>query len=140
MQAKKWANEYRTTIVCIDRYDRRVPEGRFYNPHYPDGVRFYGVMDLLVKFEQMLEEMKFPAPYTMVRSFADVPAPDPEMFYGTEAQLGEIATLAVQVMFRQNTSWQGSVTWIEGEREESFRSVLEFLFLLDSAAAVEVAT
>ena len=38
MQARMWANEYRTTVVCIDRYDRRVPEGRFYNPYCPEAA------------------------------------------------------------------------------------------------------
>ena len=138
MQARMWANEYRTTVVCIDRYDKRVPEGRFYNPHCPEGVRFYGVMDLLAKLEQMLNQMRFPATFSMVRTFADVPVMEAETAGGTESHEGEVATLAVRVLFRQNASWQGSMTWFEGQREESFRSVLEFLFLLDSAAAGEV--
>ena len=30
-------------------------------------------------------------------------------------------------------NWQGSVTWVEGKREQSFRSVLELILLIDSA-------
>ena len=37
------------------------------------------------------------------------------------------------MIFRQNASWQGSVTWLDKGREESFRSVLELLLLMDSA-------
>ena len=33
----------------------------------------------------------------------------------------------------QDASWQGSVTWLEQGQEESFRSVLELILLLDSA-------
>lgn len=134
MQARKWANEYRTTVVCVDRYARRVPEGRFYNPQCPEGVRFYGVMDLLTKLEQMLDRMRFPGTFSAVRTFADVPVLEAEVPETGENQEGEVATLAVRVLFRQNASWQGSLTWLEGRREESFRSVLEFLLLLDSAA------
>lgn len=39
----------------------------------------------------------------------------------------------VCVLFRQNASWQGSEQWIEGAREESFRSVLELALLMDGA-------
>jgi hypothetical protein len=39
----------------------------------------------------------------------------------------------VRVLFRQNASWQGSVTWMEGRQEESFRSALELLLLMKSA-------
>ena len=48
-------------------------------------------------------------------------------------QQGRAATFALRVLFRQNASWQGSVSWMEGNREESFRSVLELLFLMNSA-------
>lgn len=35
--------------------------------------------------------------------------------------------MSLRVLFRQNTSWHGSVAWVEGKCEESFRSVLELL-------------
>ena len=134
MQQKRWGNEYRTTVVCIDSYEKRVPEGRFYNPHYPEGVRFHGVVDLLTKMENMLDQMRFPQPFSCVRTFSEAPVSEPKAPDGTTAHEGELATLAVRVLFRQNASWQGSVTWLEEDREESFRSVLELILLLDSAA------
>lgn len=51
---------------------------------------------------------------------------------------GRCATFAVRVLFRQNASWQGSVSWLEGSREESFRSALELAFLMDSALMTKV--
>ena len=48
-------------------------------------------------------------------------------------QRGEAATFALRILFRQNASWQGSITWLEGEAEQSFRSVLELILLMDSA-------
>ncbi|MCI9263720.1 MAG: hypothetical protein HFF06_04025 [Oscillospiraceae bacterium] len=50
---------------------------------------------------------------------------------------GELATFDIRILFRQNSSWQGSVLWQEGDREESFRSVLELVLLMDSAMDVE---
>ena len=43
----------------------------------------------------------------------------------------------MRVIFRQNASWQGSVTWLEEEKEENFRSVLELVLLMHSATSLE---
>ena len=58
MTAKMWGNEYRTTTICVDSYDKSVPEGRFYNLCCPEGVCFYGVIDFIKKMEDMLDENK----------------------------------------------------------------------------------
>ena len=135
MQQKRWGNEYRTTIVCIDSYENRVPVGWFYNPYYPDGVRFHGVVDLLTKMENMLDEMHFPQSFSCVRTFSKTPDLESSAPNGNTPSDGKIATLAVRVLFRQNASWQGSITWLDKRQEMSFRSVLELLLLMDSAAA-----
>ena len=140
MQMKKWENEYRTTMICIDDYEGQVPTGRFYNLHCEDGVRFHGVMDLIKKLESMLDQMKFPQSFSLVRTFSSAqPSGDNRAPSGSQAQSGKLATFAVRVLFRQNASWQGSILWVEGNREESFRSVLELMFLMDSAAGAEEA-
>ena len=46
---------------------------------------------------------------------------------------GKLATFVVKVLFRQHTSWQGSITWLEEQSEQAFRSVLELILLMDSA-------
>jgi len=46
---------------------------------------------------------------------------------------GEQATFEMQIIFRQHTSWQGVITWLEEKMEQSFRSVLELILLMDSA-------
>lgn len=127
-------NEYRTTVICVDTYLDGVPVGRFYNPGLPGGASFSSLSQLLTKMDGMLEDMKCPQSYTMHRSFsqsAEVSASDGP---ADEApQIGKAATFTVRVLFRQNASWQGTVLWQEGKTEESFRSVLELVFLIDSA-------
>ncbi len=133
MNGRAWGNEYRTTVVCVDSYDGRELKGRLYNPFFSEGKRFTSTMELLIEMEGLLEGMRFPQSYTAVRSFsrpaepAAVPAPE------EAPQEGACATFALRVFFRQNASWQGAVSWLEGGREESFRSVLELLLLMDSA-------
>ena len=69
-----------------------------------------------------------------MRAFSDPPASKgthaPAQTAGRE---GALCTFAVRILFRQNASWQGSVIWLEEKREESFRSALELVLLMDSA-------
>ena len=41
-------------------------------------------------------------------------------------------TFVVQILNTQNATWQGTVTWTDGRRTESFRSALELIRLMDS--------
>jgi len=135
MHPKMWANEYRTTVVCIDSYKDRVPAGRFYNRYCPDGVQFQSTVDFLRKIEDMLDRMQFPQPFDRVRTFTESTVVESEALTGIHPKEGACGTFAVKVLFRQNASWQGSIAWLEGKREESFRSVLELLLLIDSAVS-----
>ena len=38
----------------------------------------------------------------------------------------------LEVLFRQNYSWQGKLTWLDQGQEASFRSVLELLILMET--------
>ena len=42
-------------------------------------------------------------------------------------------TFVVQILSAQNATWQGTVTWTDSRRSESFRSALELIRLIDSA-------
>ena len=137
MAAKMWGNGYRTTTICVDSYDKSVPVGRFYNQFCPEGFHFHGAIDLVKKMEAMLDQMNLPQSFSAVRSFAEKPVVNLGGASGETSHKGEVATFATKVLFRQNASWQGSVSWMEGQREETFRSVLELLLLIDSAIGEE---
>lgn len=136
MRSKPYGNEYRTTMVCVDSYEKSVLAGRIYNPSLEGGQRFDSLMEFLLWMEALLDGMQFPQSFSASRSFApaetEAPAKTEE-----EGQRGKRATFAIRVLFRQNASWQGSVKWLEESREESFRSVLELLLLMESALRIE---
>ena len=46
---------------------------------------------------------------------------------------GELGTFVVHVQHRQNSSWQGRITWTEKNRTLCFRSAWELLKLIASA-------
>jgi len=136
MTTRAWGAEYRTTTVCIDSYENGVLSGRFYNPYLPEGKSFRSMAQFLLEMEQVLDAMDFPKAFAATRTFS--PPPEHETGPpGTEYRPGDEATFAVRILFRQNASWQGSITWIEGRQEQSFRSVLELILLMDNALTFE---
>lgn len=126
-------NEFRTTVICVDGYENKALSGRFYNPYCEAGESFESLTQMLLKIDDMLNEMRLPQSFTAVRTFAPGGGDLSKNTPAVAAHEGKLATFSVRILFRQNASWQGSVTWLEGNREESFRSVLELIFLMDSA-------
>lgn len=129
---KAWGNAYRTTTLCVNSCENGVLAGRFYDPYLETGRIFSSLTQFLAEMEQALDAMEFPRSFTAARAFA--PLPEFQVpSSAPETRSGRLATFAVRVIFRQNASWQGSLLWLEGQREQSFRSVPELIFLLDSA-------
>ena len=126
-------NSFRITVVCIDEYEKKIPHGRIYNNYLEKGVEFTGVIDLLKKIELLLEEMNCPQSFSERRVFRPSNIPLKASQTDEDVKEGKLATFSIRLLFRQNASWQGSVIWHEGRTEESFRSVLELLLLVDSA-------
>jgi hypothetical protein len=123
-------NAYRSTRVCID--DGQTFSGRLSNPYRKEEIPFCGVMEFLRQMELLLDEMKLPQAFAARRAFGS-PGVTDRMPPEQTPRRGGAATFDLRILFRQNASWQGSVTWIEAQQEEPFRSVLELLLLMDSA-------
>ncbi len=126
-------NSYRTTYICVDSYDDKIPRGRLYNSFFESGLEFVGVIDFVLNMERMFGEMNAPQEFSSKRSFRSNIEKKIQVYTDENIKVGKLATFSIRLLFRQNASWQGSVTWREGKSEESFRSVLELLLLMDSA-------
>ena len=125
----------KTSVIQVDSYDNSVLNGRIFNPSLGTQIPFHSTMDFIKQTEALLETLQFPQASTKGREFT--PGPEPELKTGakvTSAALkGQLATFSLRVMFRQNATWQGSLTWADNKQEQRFRSALELLRLIDSA-------
>ncbi|MBE6021329.1 MAG: hypothetical protein IJC41_04175 [Firmicutes bacterium] len=135
MREQQWNNEYRLTTVCIDSYEDSQMVGRFYNPYLNEGISFKSLSQFLIQMENLLDNMNLPQSFTALRSFPTLPARRQHDLTSGDTELikGMLTTFTVRVIFRQHTSWQGSVVWLDQGTEQSFRSVLELILLMDSA-------
>lgn len=132
MHKKIWGPEGGRTLVCVDSYDRGVLSGRICSGYFYCEP-FESLTQFLLKMEEELEDRQSPQSYTVPRTFSTmVPAPESG---GIPAAVrkGAKATFELRILFRQHTSWQGVVRWQDRQQEQSFRSVLELVLLMDSA-------
>ncbi len=132
MLENRWENTDRTTIVSVDSCENGVLAGRMYNPLLAEGVKFESLLQFLLKMEELLDAMDQPEPPEVKHQFTESAERRMDGPPGENPADGKCATFAVRVLFRQNASWQGSVTWLDEKREESFRSALELILLISS--------
>ena len=135
MRSAPCMNEYRVSTVSVDSYENSEPRGRFINPFYGEPQSFESLAQLLKLVEAVLDLTNQPQSFTSRRSFGqsrDRPECKPTL---RQAERGKLASFSLCIRFRQNSSWQGSLHWLEKDREESFRSVLELILLMNSALA-----
>ena len=123
----------RTVMIYVDSYENKVPAGRFHIASNREAHSFSSLSQLLLEINRDFDRENFPQSFSELRKF-HTPSKQPDSVFSFVTQeKGETATFLVRILFRQNASWQGTITWIEGNQEESFRSVLELIVLLDNA-------
>lgn len=129
------------TVVCIDSHHPMAGRVYHYYTRTPQSVdSMYGVVDFI---DNLCDKIDYPQQSTRLRLFSpqreDVKK---EKTRETEKvatksellnQKGDMGTFVIHVQYRQNSTWQGQVTWVDKEQTQNFRSVLELLKLMDSA-------
>lgn len=121
----------RSSILCVDTYQDGILRGRLYDPLH-NGEAFRSLSQFLLKMEAFLNQHRNPQSCTTPRRFP-VFLPPEEFSPPEPVRPGRKATFELQVLFRQHTSWQGTLLWREENIRQPFRSVLELVLLLDSA-------
>ena len=132
MLKKLWCPENNRILVCVDAYEEGNPSGRFYNA-FQETEEFSSLSRMLIRIEELLNAQRTPQSYIAHRTFSTVVEPREEEPPPAVFRKGGRATFELKILFRQHSSWQGTVFWQEEKQEKSFRSVLELILLLDSA-------
>lgn len=123
----------RNLMIYVDSCADGILSGRYRLASEPEAKSFHGLCRLLLEVDSVFDRENFPQSFAQLRRFQKPLPPSPASPGKTDRQRGAVATFSLRILFRQNASWQGSVTWVEGEQEEYFRSVLELMALIDNA-------
>ena len=123
----------RTIMIYVDSYDNEIPTGRFHVVSNEEAVSFHSLSQLLLGINNYLDKENFPQSFSSLRKF-NLPHKESDPIHTLRpSSKGNLATFSIRLLFRQNASWQGVITWVENNVEEYFRSVLELVMLLDNA-------
>lgn len=145
MNDKIITNRSSTVIVQVDRADSDFA-GQVYSSFYGAGTDFRGVYGFLNVCEDLFDAMACPQSAVAERSFREKCAVANIKPAGVVEDMEKILknndknTFVVNVLFRQNASWQGNIQWVNQNKTRSFRSTLELIKLMDSALAGEEET
>ena len=128
-------------VLCVRKSNDGELEGEFFHSYSHAPVPFHGIGQMTLRMEKLYDWLQFPFPGTNERSFAREKKPERKTGERkkimTDEELlskhGDIGTFIVRVQHRQNSSWQGRITWMEEDRTIQFRSVWEMIKLIESA-------
>ena len=145
-------------VVCVDSIGELGGDfsGRLFHKYSRDSIPFASVGYMIRYMENLFNELNFPKASTNLRVF---PRPDGSAGgTGNEArktrkageekvqvmsdndllsQHGYQGTFIIRVQHRQNSTWQGRITWADKDMTQTFRSVWEMINLMESAMTEE---
>ena len=129
-------------ILCVDRIEEHCFAGRFYHAYSREATAFSSMDGVIFALEQFYDALNFPRPTTDSRSFWDKGAKtererserkkamkDEELL----SRHGDLGTFIIRVQHRQNSSWQGRITWMDKNKTVYFRSIWEMIKLVAGA-------
>ncbi len=128
-------------VLCIHRSYGYDCEGELWNRYEQEPFHFGGLMEAVREMERIMDETGYPQRAMLPRSFRarseewnGIKLEKREKTMGNlENKSGQKGTFVVQVLHRQNATWQGQVTWAEQNKKVYFRSALELVHLIDEA-------
>ena len=143
--------------LCLDSGGKAGECGELHHLYGEKSIAFSSLFEAVNQMEALYDAASFPQASTRLRSFLkdrgtertvpeegkrDAASGRKEI---REARVleqllryrGEKATFWIRVLYRQHTSWQGEVTWVDQQKKVYFRSALELLRLLYGALCTE---
>ena len=126
--------------ICIDCVKGRTVSGRVLSRRLIQPYHFPDLNSFVLQMEAVFDAQNFPQAYQRTRTFLRIEdkgllaAADPESGMSEEevnAGRGEVATVELRVMSRRNSTWQGTVNWLDGDVIRDFSSYLELMHIAD---------
>ncbi len=128
--------------ICINDAGDDDMKGVIWTPFEKEPLSFTGVYNMIMQMDDLYDYWDFPQRTTSYRTFGkkdktkDYHNPNSirkrEEIRSIKSFRGDRATFLVQVKFRQHSSWQGQVLWVEKKKKLHFRSTLELMKLIGS--------
>ena len=138
--------------VCVDDNKDADYQGLIYHQYADAPISFNGVANMILEMENLFDEWDFPQRGLAERKFDKKkenhkrPIPETEDdklkieiisdthgVRNVQNKKGKLATFVIQVVYRQDASWQGHVIYQEDNEKLDFNSALELIKIIDRA-------
>ena len=128
--------------ICVDDSSESNLSGRVYHCYSEKPQSFMSVMQLLNIMEKLFDSINYPQASTRSRYFIEPERKEPGKRVkpekvATQKSLldhrGDKGTFIVYVQYRQNSDWQGEISWQERQHVRRFRSTLDLIKLITNA-------
>ena len=141
--------------VCVENAQDEDFSGLLYHQYADDPIQFNSAMDLLIKMDKLMDDWDVPQKGLADRYFRKEHAqqephhPDPansdderlpievvQDLHGVrniQNKKGRLGTFVIQVVYRQDATWQGHVIHQEENEKQDFRSALALIKYIDSS-------
>lgn len=123
---------------CVNGFNKRGLQGELYHSYSREPCKYDDIVEMLQTMELLYDTLQFPMSSTESRSFFNsrkkftrkgmAKVMKDEILLDKR---GEKGTFIIQVQYRQNSTWQGKVVWVEENKTQHFRSALELIKLVD---------
>lgn len=140
MSTQSYIGSPNGVVLCVDRISRHRMTGRLYHRYSKQVIPFVSGEQAVFLMEQLFDSLQFPYPSTLERSFSEelksAPTSRQERLMNDEDLLsrhGDLGSFIVRVQHRQNSSWQGRITWMDQNKTVYFRSIWEMIKLVEEA-------
>lgn len=129
----RWPEYAATMILCFDQWENDMAIGSLWTFFQSTPIPFHGLDNLLFIMDAMMDQAEQPMPWMARRHIKEQARPHSDRRTQIQNLLsfrpGLLSTVSVRIYTRQHATMQGTLR-VEGNREVSFRSGLELLYLL----------
>lgn len=129
-------------VIYLDFMQADHMKGCLYSEHYKKSFWFESEIQMLRAMQDLFDSVDFPETVFEGRSFfgKKIRKNVVKVKEIMEDDLQDLmqnskTTFVVNVQYRQNATWQGTITWAEQNRTKHFRSALEMLKLMEEASS-----
>ena len=114
-------------LISVNACSDGNPIGSLFDTRTGSTIEFNSMSQMLLQINDAL--MQSPYGQANLRTLLPAIGTTPDK----PPQYGRLATFTLRILFRQNATWQGEVSWLERRENCTFRSVLELMQQLDRA-------
>lgn len=125
--------------VCVDKFADEKISGRLYHCYTEEPWKFETIVHLVELMETLYDGISYPQASTETRCFVNSGHKDSATLKKVKEQSeiithrGKEGTFYVHVQYRQHSSWQGDIEWVDRGIKKQFRSELEMIKLMSDA-------